>query len=155
MRILFSYLVYAHMEKVYYVNKKMYCYFYNPKSIMRGGSPRSQLDRILSCEQLWQELGQRGLRECYYTEWEIIFIRKYFAEVMNLLVLLFDEIPYNIYTHMCDFMKCEFSKAAANPYLELPRYKFERLYISTMNLSPEQLAQVQRLLKENISNGGI
>lgn len=149
----FSYLVFALAESAYDSGRAMYYYFYNEKSIMRGGDAVSQLERVESCELLLLELKKRELIKPYFREWEMVFIKKYYTEVLHLMMMVFDEIPYEIYTHICAWMKREFPDCHNNPYLRKQCNSVEQLYMEMMDLTPQQLKQMQekiRNIKETI-----
>ncbi len=145
----FSCLVFACANSAYEVKGNMYQYFFNKESIMRGGNAVSQLERIEADERLMLELKKRNLLKPYYSEWEMVFIKKYYTEILNLLVMAFEHIPYEIYLHICEYMHREFPDFQNNKYLCEEQYAVERLYLNMYGLTEELLRQSQQILLQH------
>ncbi len=142
----FTYLVYGCGASAYEIKNKLYYYYDNSEGIIRSGSAVKQLERMESGELLMLELKKRGLKKRFYEEWEIVFIRKYYMDAISIMFFMFEEVPYNAYLYLCDFMRKEFPACSNNPYLEQQANLNERLFIGLMDMTKVQLKQAQCMI---------
>lgn len=145
--IYFCYLVYAFATNCCMMQETFY-YHVIDENTQNSIYQNRQLERIHSMERLYHELISREMFLSYYKEWEMIYIRKYYSDVMHLMTMEFDAISDSVYAHIGSFMDTVFPNASANPYLQNEAFEIEQFYMQTMHWTKEDLDEFEQMVRE-------
>lgn len=111
-------LINMYASGVCIIEDKLYHYFVNKQATLLSAGAGYHTDMLTVQEQLWNEYIRRGLMDVYSDEIELEFVYSCALAFWKVIVLRFEEPPYNLYQLLCTFTQTHIPDIAANPYVE-------------------------------------
>jgi len=107
----------------------LYHYYRNMHGIMMGGGEGKNRERLVGLRMFYDECKVHGWLEDFSKEIELIFIRKYYVEMMEVMFRKFQKVDYSVYLGVRDWMLEHFPDCIHNPYLGDEYSQMDHLFL--------------------------
>lgn len=152
--VYFTYLAYIYANKIAVCEDVLYHYYRNINGIILGSGESECFDRIAVMRMLYDTIIANNLLNEYYDEIELIFIKKYFGEIMDVMFRTFSEVDYNMYCAVRDWFVKKFPNYGDNKYLNDEYNNVEKMFLQCIqnDLNEIQLKAFRRMYLIKIYN---
>ncbi len=113
----FCYMSYMYAEAVSKCDDIMYHYYRNPYGTVLGGSEQDRRERLTTLRMFYGECVCNNWLEKFYAEIELVFIQKYYVEMLEVMFRTFETVDYPVYCGIRDWLSAHFPDFNQNPYL--------------------------------------
>jgi glycosyltransferase involved in cell wall biosynthesis len=143
-------LVNLYATRVYMLEERLYHYYVNDASTVLKKDVSYHLDLFDVCQALWQEYIRRGALERYPDAVKYDFLLNYYISGWKILALRFEQVPYDVFYHMQDTVKCLVPDYQNNPYVRQAAGEFYRLLFGLIDqpVSPQEIDEVCRMIRK-------
>jgi hypothetical protein len=124
----------------------MYHYYRNPVGTIIGDNEEEKRERLITLRMFYEQCIHNRWMETFHDEIELIFIRKYYVEMLEVMFRTFEKADYSVFCGIRDWLSAKFPDFLKNPYLVGSYSEMDRLFLRciTDDFNEQQLAAVQR-----------
>lgn len=126
---LFSYMSYMYADSVSECTAVLYHYYHNPLGIVISDSEQKKRERLVTLRMFYSQCIKHGWLDVFYDEIELIFIQKYYVEMLEVMFRTFKEVDYSVYCGIRDWLVIHFPDFSSNAYLEKSINAWDRLLL--------------------------
>lgn len=114
----FIYMVYFTADSIAVCEDILYNYYKNQSGIIQGSCEAKQRERMVILHMFYDIAVQKGLPELYYDELELLYIRKYYTEMLDIMFRRFKNVNYAVFCEIKSRLKQWFPNYMSNKYIE-------------------------------------
>ncbi len=114
----FLYMVYFTADSIAVCEDILYHYYKNQSGIIQGSCEAKQRERMVILYMFYDIAVQKGLPELYYDELELLYIRKYYTEMLEIMFRRFKNVNYAVFCEIKSRLKQWFPNYINNKYIE-------------------------------------
>ncbi len=114
----FSELLYFYVNKVYFLNERLYHYYVNPHSTVMESNANHHYDILTVDTALWDECERRGLVKDYREPMEYQFLQLCYLMSIKMLLLRLGKISYDFYLRLREETLKRVPNYRANRYVQ-------------------------------------
>lgn len=129
----FTYMAYMFAGRVSECADVMYHYYRNPTGLIMGDCEEEKRERLISLRMFYDNCMDNGWLESFHDELEIIFIRKYYVEMLEVMFRTFEHVDYSVYLGMRDWLVQNFPNYNKNPYLVGEYSELDRIFLQLIS----------------------
>ncbi|RKI43247.1 glycosyltransferase family 2 protein [bacterium D16-51] len=137
----FAYVTFFLAEKIVECSDVLYHYYRNMHGIMIGGNEGENRERLVGLRMFYDQCLYHGWLNGFSDEIELIFIRKYYVEMMEVMFRRFQEIDYSVYLGIRDWLLEHFPNCIDNQYLREDYSEMDNIFLKfiVLGFSKEQI----------------
>lgn len=142
----FAYMSFMLAKVITECSDILYHYYRNTHGIMMGGGEGKNRERLVGLRMFYDECKVHGWLKDFPKEIELVFIRKYYVEMMEVMFRKFQEVDYSVYLGVRDWLLEHFPDCVHNPYLGDTYSQMDQLFLKfiTSQFSENQIRAARK-----------
>lgn len=148
----FTYMAYFTAMSIAVCSDCLYHYYKNRNGLVQSGCEGKQRERLVVLQMFMDKAVEKGWFESYHDELELIYIRKYYIEMLDVMVRKFENIDYAVFCELKSSVKKYFPDYMNNIYIKQNNDPVDDLFLICIeqNFDEVQINAFKKMYLEKV-----